>query len=280
MPFIQLNGHKFHYWLNGEGPDLVMIHGLGGNLAVWHLRIVPNLDEHFRILTFDLRGHGRSDESETGYSTNMAAEDLLHLMDALGIEKTHMVGHCLGSDIALHFALHYPERVENIVAIEGPVPALLADYVDDDWQGWEQLGKVMGKITDEPINLDKLKNMEWVLNNVKKVPILYGLAKGNKRSKKQIDRILKSIRKWNSESKLNTDLDPANMANIENETLLVYDSNSIFRESHDWLQKNLPNNKSVLLPESEIQHFSTLEFPDLIVQNIKEFLLSDETASA
>ena len=46
---------------SAKGPDLVMVHGLTGNLAVWHLQIVPELSEHFRVLTYDLRGHGHSD---------------------------------------------------------------------------------------------------------------------------------------------------------------------------------------------------------------------------
>ena len=60
------NGVRIHYQQIGEGPDLVMVHGLTGNLAVWHLQIVPELSEHFRVLTYDLRGHGHSDTPPTG----------------------------------------------------------------------------------------------------------------------------------------------------------------------------------------------------------------------
>ena len=88
MPKVQLpNGVRIHYQQVGEGPDLVMVHGLTGNLAVWHLRIVPELSDRFRVLTYDLRGHGLSDTPPTGYSPDAMAEDLLGLLDALEIER-------------------------------------------------------------------------------------------------------------------------------------------------------------------------------------------------
>ncbi len=62
MPKATLtSGLRLHYQQVGEGPDLVMVHGLTGNLAVWHLRIVPELADRYRVLTYDLRGHGHSD---------------------------------------------------------------------------------------------------------------------------------------------------------------------------------------------------------------------------
>ena len=101
MPKRSVNGINLHYWQVGEGPDLVMIHGLNGNLAVWHLELMPKLRHEYRITTYDLRGHGRSDMPPTGYSTEDMAKDLLGLLDALGIERAHLMGHSLGADISL-----------------------------------------------------------------------------------------------------------------------------------------------------------------------------------
>ena len=69
MPKVALStGVRLHYQQIGEGPDLVMIHGLTGNLAVWHLKIIPMISNRFRTLTYDLRGHGYSEISPSGYS--------------------------------------------------------------------------------------------------------------------------------------------------------------------------------------------------------------------
>ena len=89
MPKILLNNRvRLHYVRVGDGPDLVMIHGLSGNLAVWHLKMAPILQEHFRVLTYDLRGHGYSDVPPSGYTTADMAEDLTQLLDALGFLRS------------------------------------------------------------------------------------------------------------------------------------------------------------------------------------------------
>ena len=59
MPKVELSdGAIIHYEQVGTGPDLVLIHGIGGNLATWHFKIVPSLWDKYRTLTYDLRGHG------------------------------------------------------------------------------------------------------------------------------------------------------------------------------------------------------------------------------
>ena len=118
MPKIQANGALFHYIALGEGPDVVMLHGFLGNLAVWHLSMVPQLRREFRVTTYDLRGHGYSEVTPTGYSAGEMAQDLLCLLDQLGIQKAVLVGHSFGADIALYFALKHPERVSKLIAME------------------------------------------------------------------------------------------------------------------------------------------------------------------
>src|SRR5207248_5554544 len=99
----------------GAGPDLVMIHGLSGNLAVWHLKMVPILREHFRVLTYDMRGHGYSSAPATGYTTGDMATDLEDLLNALNIETCYLVGHSYGADTALYFSLLHPDRAKHVI---------------------------------------------------------------------------------------------------------------------------------------------------------------------
>ena len=76
MPKFIVNGIQLHYLQVGKGPDVVLLHGLGGNLAVWFLHLVDQLRDAFRITAYDLRGHGKSDMPPEGYTTAHMAEDL------------------------------------------------------------------------------------------------------------------------------------------------------------------------------------------------------------
>ena len=137
MPKATLrSGIRLHYQQIGEGPDVVMVHGITGNLAVWHLRLVPALSERFRVLTYDLRGHGHSDVPARGYTPDAMAGDLLELLDALEVERPAIVGHSYGADIALYLAANHPERAREVIAIESALPALEPGRRDDRWSGW------------------------------------------------------------------------------------------------------------------------------------------------
>src|SRR5438132_13773128 len=152
MPKIRVGGLNFHYWQTGEGPELVLVHGLGGNLAGWHLTMVPELQRDYRITTYDLRGHGRSDAPPGGYTTGDMADDLRALMDALRIEQAAVVGHSWGADIALHFALAHPDRVSQLALIEGALLAPLADqYRREDWEGWPYVTTTLEHLVGAPI---------------------------------------------------------------------------------------------------------------------------------
>ena len=118
MPKIAANGIQIHYITAGEGPDVILLHGFLGNLAVWHLYMMPILRREFRVTTYDLRGHGYSQVTPTGYTPKIMAEDLLAMMDAMGIQKASLMGHSFGADICLYFALKYPDRVDKILALE------------------------------------------------------------------------------------------------------------------------------------------------------------------
>ena len=151
MPKIRVGGLNFHYWQSGEGPDLVLVHGLGGNLAGWHLTMVPELQQHYRVTTYDLRGHGRSDAPRSGYTTGDMAEDLCGLMDALNVGPARIVGHSWGADVVLHFALLHPERASQLVLIEAALLAPLADrYRRKDWEGWPYVTRTLEQQSEQP----------------------------------------------------------------------------------------------------------------------------------
>ena len=181
MSIATVNGLNFHYWTVGQGPHLILLHGLGGNLAVWHLRSVPLLRDHFTVTTYDLRGHGRSDMSPSGYTTHDMAEDLRGLMDVLGIGQAHLVGHSLGADISLQFALHYPARAGKLILVEPSLPALVDERKRADWPGWRYWADVIERYTGQTLPNDKIADYRYLLQMSLAVPILYGPVKGGTR---------------------------------------------------------------------------------------------------
>src|SRR5947209_6975260 len=137
MPKALVNGILLHYQQIGQGPDVVMVHGITGNQAIWHLEIIPALMQEYRLTTYDLRGHGYSDMPPTGYTTADHARDLDHLLDELGIEHTCLVGHSFGAEIALHYAILHPQRVNRLALIEPAIAALASLRESKDWIGWK-----------------------------------------------------------------------------------------------------------------------------------------------
>ncbi|WP_341316489.1 alpha/beta fold hydrolase [Paraburkholderia sp. IMGN_8] len=104
------------YNVAGEGAALVLIHGVGMNRSVWAPQ-VAELQAHFRVVSYDVLGHGASRLPAAEPTLDEYAAQLAALLDYLQIESAHVVGHSMGSLIALEFALRYPARVSSVVAL-------------------------------------------------------------------------------------------------------------------------------------------------------------------
>jgi pimeloyl-ACP methyl ester carboxylesterase len=106
-----------------------MLHGLFvGNSASWYFTCAPELVREFRVLLYDLRGHGKSTRAPTGYDTATMAADLLGLLDALaGYPRVALVGHSYGALVALTFSRLHPDRVAKLALVEAPSPGGLPD---------------------------------------------------------------------------------------------------------------------------------------------------------
>ncbi|MGE3817849.1 MAG: alpha/beta fold hydrolase [Isosphaeraceae bacterium] len=267
MPKATLpSGLRLHYQRVGRGPDLVLIHGLTGNLAVWHLKILPLLVDHFRVLTYDLRGHGFSDMPPTGYTSRDMATDLVELMDTLDIERADLVGHSYGADTALYFALKHPGRVGQIVAIEAALPALIELRRREDWVGWSYWTDVLERsgLTVPP---EHRCDTEYLLRLSLELPKKWGPLQGLPRNPTSFLRLLDTTtaaRDYEEAGELTLDQVPR----IQIPVHLVYAHGTAFISTHDYLVEHLPNARSVLLPGTEWGHFGPLEQPEVIVEKL------------
>src|SRR3954470_4773000 len=111
---ITLHGHRMSYRTAGEGPVVLLVHGITGTSEQWN-DVIPLLAEHYTVVAPDLLGHGQSAKPRGDYSLGAYAVAIRDLMIALGHQRATVVGHSLGGGIALQFAYEYPVFSERLV---------------------------------------------------------------------------------------------------------------------------------------------------------------------
>ncbi len=106
--------YPMNHKLEGNGKTLVFIHGLSDNLSYWEF-LASNLKHDYQVLRIDLRGHGESELGNEEITIDAYVNDLNDLLDELNISKVNLVGFSLGGDVALDFAIRYPQKVDSLV---------------------------------------------------------------------------------------------------------------------------------------------------------------------
>jgi 3-oxoadipate enol-lactonase len=116
MPFADLPHARIHYALSGDNslPALVLSNSLGTNFSIWDAQM-PEFEKHFRLLRYDMRGHGQSSVPPPPYSVPELAADFLSLADFLAIDRFHFCGLSIGGMIGMSLALQSPARLRKLV---------------------------------------------------------------------------------------------------------------------------------------------------------------------
>ncbi len=109
------NGVSIYYAVYGAGPPVILLHGGLANADYWGHQ-VPALAPHHTVIVMDSRGHGRSTRDARPYGYDLLADDVVALMDVLGVTKTDVVGWSDGGTLGLDLAMRYPARVGKIFA--------------------------------------------------------------------------------------------------------------------------------------------------------------------
>lgn len=99
-----------------------MVHGMFTNLSIYYFNIAPVLAQRFHVVLYDLKGHGMSGRSSQGYDLQTMSDELLELMDKLGLDTVHLAGYSYGGLIALKAAMRFPGRINKLAIIESPNP--------------------------------------------------------------------------------------------------------------------------------------------------------------
>jgi 3-oxoadipate enol-lactonase len=145
---VRANGQELFYEIHGDGPPLVLVMGIGYDSSLWTLQQVPVLSTRFRVVILDNRDAGRSSRAIHPYTVADMADDVAGLLDALDIDRTHLMGLSMGSMIGMEFALRHADRLDRLV-LAGPGAAPARSAVDPihiwNWvKGNDDGGEVFG----------------------------------------------------------------------------------------------------------------------------------------
>lgn len=114
---LSVRGGQIAYRRAGEGPVVVLLHGLASSAATWD-EVIPALAEHMTVIAPDLPGHGGSTNPGGDYSLGAHATSIRDLLSSLDIERATLVGHSFGGGVAMQAAYQFPERCERLVLVD------------------------------------------------------------------------------------------------------------------------------------------------------------------
>lgn len=141
MPYANNQGVRIRYEVEGNGPPLVLLHGLTCYLELWHeVGYVDSLRKDLKLILIDMRGHGGSDKPHDpeAYKLELLAADVVAVMDDLNVSKAHFLGYSLGGRMAFALAKYAPERFHSFI-IGGASPDEILSQESGRLREWLQL---------------------------------------------------------------------------------------------------------------------------------------------
>ncbi len=278
MPKLAVNGLRVHVQRAGElGPDVVLIHGVTGDLSIWFLcKAMTELAKGHRVTAYDLRGHGYSDVPPTGYTSADLAGDLLGVMDAVGVHKARLVGHSFGAVVALHAAVLAPDRVEALVLSDPYFPALR--HLEDlsRWGHWREFRREAAEAGVD------LQSEHWY--DLGKFFDQVGHLEGDRllRFRQAVGlpamgRLLRLAgTTCGDDTKVESGLTAEKILGVRQPTLAIYGDASPFLSTARYLADHLPDCRTVLVPGA--QHRAPEENPEAFTREVRAFLESLDTS--
>ena len=249
-----------HFSVEGSGPPLFLIHGIGAAKDAWRF-IVPKLSKHFSVITYDLRGHGKSLVTHKNFNLDELVEDLERVREKTKFNKAHFAGHSLGGMIAPAYAIKFPHRVSSL--------CLLSTAAGRTKEDSEKVWNVVHAMEKDGIEktLITLTN-RWFTDNF------------IKNNSDLVQQRLKQVVNTDPKVFLNvfriyakTEMVPW-LEKITAPSLILtgeLDSGCNPRLNR-LIAEKLPNSKLVIL--DNLKHSILLEAPERVVEQVKKFLLN------
>lgn len=259
MPTTQVNGVGIHYQRAGQGPDVVLVHGLGANMAFWYLAAFPALRRDFRVTAYDLRGHGYSAMPASGYASRDMATDLSGLLGFLATGRAHVVGHSFGAAVALHLAIQHPDSVASLTLADPVIPALVSD---------SRTGHTLELLAE-------LANVGAVPPSGLTPPVPFG-SSGAGPAAQRWQQLLEDTTARAEFGSL-TGMTMKEISTVRQPTLVLFGARSRWLATRSALEDVLPDARVMVVPDAG--HFHPLVKPRTFVQLLRIFLTGQDVAA-
>lgn len=262
--FVTSDGIKIKYQEKGEGKPIILIHGWTADHTVFSVP-VDYLSGRFRVITYDLRGHGASDRPETGLTLNRFARDLEELIDHLDLKKVTVAGWSMGSSILFEYVKTFGTKKLDKTAIIDMTPKLIND---EEWK----LGLNHGSFTvEDSWNALTIMCNNWMdfaedfaanalpyMNKEQLAPLLEGLALNTPHVMYAM-WIAMTVGDYRDVLK-----------DIDVPTYIIYGMKSTLysKETAEYIQGKLPQGK--IVPFEGCTHFLPVEKPEELARTIEE----------
>ena len=252
MPHTYTNDIVTFYEDAGEGPAVVLIHGYGADLRLWDAQVLPLVSAGFRVIRYDVRGHGRSLIAPDGYTYEHYSADLRDLLDRLNVERfatesldvagAHVIGLSMGGGIALQFALDNPRRVLSLTLVDSVLPGF--SYSDETTAHFQRFAEAA--------------RSEGARAALESVWLRHPFFDGVRRDPERFQRVREIILDFQAPD-LREDARPADyrpdsagrVSEINAPTLVIAGENDIpdFRLIADVLAENIPDSRQTIIPD-------------------------------
>jgi pimeloyl-ACP methyl ester carboxylesterase len=260
MPEVEVNDARLYYQQSGAGPDVVLVHAVTSNQAVWVFSgLIDALAADYRVTAYDLRGHGMSARPATGYTSGAMADDFRQLHRALGLAPAYLVGHSFGGVVAMHAAALYPECVAGVLLSDSFFPCLKSVEPNFGKMGiWAEVRDTFARVgvqLGDTVDFARLFRETAALapEKMKELEDIYGaFGRGWLRQLPKLaettcgDEVLQ-------EAGLTTDV----LKSVRQPVVALYDEFSPFLATCRWLEQHLPRCTAEIIPAAK--HLAMLD---------------------
>jgi pimeloyl-ACP methyl ester carboxylesterase len=261
MPDVMVDGTRLYYQQAGAGPDVVLIHAVTSNQAVWVFTGVADAvaNAGYRVTTYDLRGHGASDRPPKGYTSADMAADLRGLLAALELTPALVIGHSFGGVVGLHTAILHPEVIAGVILSDSFFPGLRRvepNYGRPNvWVDLRETFRTVGVELGETVDFEKLFRAagELTPEQVRTLEALVGpVGRGWLR---QLPRLAQTT--CGEDVLAEAGLTADRIRSLSRPLVALYDEFSPFLATFRWLAENVPDCEAEIIPAAK--HFAVVE---------------------
>lgn len=269
MPTIQANGITQYYEIEGEGPPLVFVHGAFVDLNLWDPQVAA-LRERYRVVRYDLRGHGRTGAgSQATYTIELFADDLHALLDALGLDRVVVIGLSLGGMVAQSFAVKYGDRLRGLVLCDTAVSTRLT--LSDRLQRYVLFPRWLMHLTIRAVSAEGFTRFSFWLARQTRSEAWLGR---NERTRAYVRECMLAVPQEEYLKIYDAiyDFDLLDLGAINAPVLVIngeHESGSVFRHTEEILRR-VPEAQARVIPDAG--HTSNLENPAAFNALMMDFL--------